>query len=300
MVSLLCKVIFLMISATDKKTKQMGEYNSFTVLWTCSPTETVGYGNPNCGAAKVEGQKATQDQSATSLWGFIPGSQICSEIDVPLFPSGFVILTIKHLPINNKRRHRDLKGKLMHQLMLEMDMGLFRIWKVLRCQRQWFLSMEKSSSILWKLWRCNRYTHNKIISFSTVLFHLLWVYFNAREPSKISGGFVVQLGSLLTWHWLCTKALTVKSWITQTWFSLGFFLCKKRAKKKRISHGAQTEIMHAMKYQEKELGIKLSWEHREHTDWHWGHLQMETNAFQDSFLNTQWCKCLFICRVADC
>lgn len=166
----------------------------------------------------------------------------------------------------------------MHHLMLEIDMGLFGIWKVLRCQHQRSLSVEKSSLILWKLWWCN--TH-KIISLATVLFHLLWVYFSRREQSNLSGGFVVRLGSLLSWHWLCTKALTVKSWITQTWFSLGLFYVKKKAKKKRISHGAQTEIMHVMKHQEKELGIKLSWEHREYPDWHWGHLQMEANAFQD-------------------
>lgn len=48
----------------------------------------------------------------------------------------------------------------------------------------------------------------------------------------------------------------------------GTFLCKKKGKEKRISHGAQTEIMHVMKHQEKELGIKLSWEHREYPDWH--------------------------------
>lgn len=65
--SLLHKVIFLIVSATDDKTKQMGEYNSFIGLWTCSPTETVGDGNAKCSDAKVEGQKATQDHSATSL-----------------------------------------------------------------------------------------------------------------------------------------------------------------------------------------------------------------------------------------
>lgn len=42
----------------------MDEYNSFTGLWTWSPTETVVYGNPNCSAAKTgEGQNAAQDQS---------------------------------------------------------------------------------------------------------------------------------------------------------------------------------------------------------------------------------------------
>lgn len=61
--SLLHKVIFLILSATDDKTKQMDEYNSFTALWTWSPTETVGYRNPNCSAGKTEGQNAAQDQS---------------------------------------------------------------------------------------------------------------------------------------------------------------------------------------------------------------------------------------------
>lgn len=41
--------------------------------------------------------------------------------------SGFIILTVKHLPINIKTRHHDFKGIPMHQLRLEMDMGLFRV-----------------------------------------------------------------------------------------------------------------------------------------------------------------------------
>lgn len=61
--SLLHKVISLILSATDDKTKQMDEYNSFTGLWTWSPTETEGCGSPNCSAAKTEGQNAAQDQS---------------------------------------------------------------------------------------------------------------------------------------------------------------------------------------------------------------------------------------------
>ena len=43
------------------------------------------------------------------------------------FLSGFVILTVKHLPINIKTRHHDFKRILMLQLRLEMDMGLFRV-----------------------------------------------------------------------------------------------------------------------------------------------------------------------------
>lgn len=51
---------------------------------------------------------------------------MCSGIDVSLL-SGFVILTVKHLPINIKhhKRHHDFKA--IHELRIEMDMGLLRV-----------------------------------------------------------------------------------------------------------------------------------------------------------------------------
>lgn len=53
---------------------------------------------------------------------------MCSGIDVSLL-SGFVILTVKHLPINIKhhKRHHDFKA--IHELRIEMDMGLLRASK---------------------------------------------------------------------------------------------------------------------------------------------------------------------------
>lgn len=52
---------------------------------------------------------------------------MCSGIDAAPLLSGFVVITIKNLLRNNKTRHHDFKENLMHQLRLEMDMGLFRV-----------------------------------------------------------------------------------------------------------------------------------------------------------------------------
>lgn len=135
-------------------------------------------------------------------------------------------------------------------------------WKVLRCQGKWSLLMEKPSLPLWKLQSCSRYMHYKNLSLITVLFHLLWVALwckRAIQKYQVDCRFAVQSRSLLTWHWLHTKPVQQRK-IAESHIhgSVWDILCKKKkkkAKEERISRGAQTEIMHAVKCQERELSV---------------------------------------------
>lgn len=90
---------------------------------------------------KDETKRHTGTQNC-QLTGIYSGKLNVLQIDVDPLLSGFLVPPVKHLPINNKARHCDLKGKCMHQLQLDMDVHLLWFCKVLG---ERFLPMAKPS-----------------------------------------------------------------------------------------------------------------------------------------------------------